>query len=74
MNYIQRIKDLREDKDLSQQQLALILKKSQQGYAHIENQRARLSIDDLIILCRYYNVSSDYILGFTDKQIPLPKN
>lgn len=73
MIYIERIRALREDNDLKQKDIAIILKKSQQGYAHLENEQARLSIDDLITLCRYYNISADYVLGFTDKQKPLPK-
>ncbi|MBQ8182418.1 MAG: helix-turn-helix transcriptional regulator [Clostridia bacterium] len=73
MNYTQRIRALREDKDLKQKDIAIILKKSQQGYAHLENEQARLSIEDLIALCKFYNVSADYILGFTDTVTPLPK-
>lgn len=73
MIYIERIRSLREDNDLKQKDIAKLLKKSQQGYAHLENEQARLSIDDLITLCRYYDISADYILGFTDKANPLPK-
>lgn len=73
MIYTERIKALREDNDKKQKEIAIILKKSQQGYAHLENEQARLSVDDLITLCRYYDVSADYILGFTDKIKPLPK-
>ena len=73
MIYTERIKALREDNDKKQKEIAIILKKSQQGYAHIENEEARLSIDDLITLCRYYDISADYILGFTDQIKPLPK-
>lgn len=67
----QRIRSLREDRDLTQRDVALVLKKSQQGYAHLENEQARLSIEDLITLCKFYNVSADYILGFTDEVKPL---
>ena len=74
MKYIQRIIELREDHDLNQKEVAKILNKSQQGYSHLENQKARFTIDDLIKLCQYYNVSADYILGFTDTKKPLPKN
>ena len=74
MIYTERIRALREDRDKKQKEIAVVLKKSQQGYAHLENEQARLSIDDLITLCRYYNVSADYILGFTETPIPLPKN
>lgn len=73
MIYTERIRALREDRDKKQKEIATVLKKSQQGYAHLENEQARLSIEDLITLCRYYDISADYILGFTDKQNPLPK-
>ncbi|MGN0520272.1 MAG: helix-turn-helix transcriptional regulator [Candidatus Fimenecus sp.] len=66
-----RIRNLREDHDMTQAQAAAILNKSQQGYAHLENGRADLSIDDLRALCRYYNISADYILGLTDTPRPL---
>ncbi len=65
--YIKRLTDLRIDNDLTQIEVAKIINKSQQGYAHIENGRANISVDDLIILCEFYKVSPDYILGFTDK-------
>lgn len=73
MDYINKIIALREDKDLRQEDIAKILQKTQQGYNHIERRRAKLSIDDLIILCYFYNVSADYILGFTNEAKPLPK-
>lgn len=73
MNYADRIRALREDKDLRQIDVATVLKKSQQGYAHLENEEARLSVEDLRTLCEYYNVTADYILGFTDAPTPLPK-
>lgn len=63
MNYVDRLKELREDNDLNQSQVAKVINKSQQGYAHLENGKARFSIDDLIKLCKLYNVSADYILG-----------
>ena len=43
-----------------------ILNKSQQGYSHIEAGRAELKIDDLIKLCRFYDLSADYLIGLTD--------
>lgn len=67
MSYVNKLRELREDRDLSQAQVGKLLNKSQQGYAHLENGKARFSIDDLIKLCEFYEVSSDYILG-------LPKN
>ena len=47
-NYYPRLKDLREDHDLTQAELGKLLNKSQQGYNHIESGRAELKIDDLI--------------------------
>lgn len=73
MDYIQRIRDLREDKDLTQKQLGVILNTTQSYYAKYENGRNELPLHHLITLCRYYNVSADYILGFTDTPSPLPK-
>ena len=63
MDYRQRLREIREDRDLSQAQVGIVINKSQQGYSHIENGRAELKIDDLILLCRFYNLSADYIIG-----------
>ena len=67
MNYRQRMRNLREDHDLSQTEVAQLLNKSQQGYSHIENGRAELKIEDLILLCKFYHVSSDYLIGLVDE-------
>ena len=67
MDYRTRMKNIREDRDLTQSDIAKILNKSQQGYNHIEMGRAELKIDDLIKLCKYYGVSSDYFIGLSDK-------
>ncbi|MBQ0108770.1 MAG: helix-turn-helix transcriptional regulator [Clostridiales bacterium] len=68
MNYRQRLRALREDHDKTQAEIGKLINKSQQGYGHIEDGRAELKIDDLIILCRYYKVSADYIIGLTDSR------
>lgn len=65
MDYRQRLREIREDRDLSQAEVGKVINKSQQGYSHIENGRAELKIDDLILLCRFYNLSADYIIGLT---------
>ena len=70
MNYRDRIRGLREDKDLTQAEIGELLKKSQQGYSHIENGRAELKIDDLKLLCEFYNVSADYIIGLINEPRP----
>ncbi len=66
MNYRTRMRELREDNDLTQKQVGAIINKSQQGYSHIEDGRAELKIDDLITLCRFYNVSADYFIGLSN--------
>ena len=68
MNYRERMRALREDKDLKQKDVALIINKSQQGYSHIEEGRAELKIDDLIKLCKFYGVTADYFIGLSDNK------
>ena len=67
MNYRIRMRNLREDHDLTQKQVGAVINKSQQGYSHIEDGRAELKIDDLIVLCKFYGVTADYFIGLTDK-------
>ncbi len=68
MKYRERMRNLREDNDLTQREVAKIINKSQQGYSHIEEGRAELKIDDMIKLCKFYGVSADYFVGITDKK------
>ena len=67
MEYRIRIRNVREDRDLTQAEIGALLNKSQQGYNHIEAGRAELKIDDLVKLCRFYDLSADYLIGLTDK-------
>lgn len=60
-----RIRDLREDRDLTQKQLAVILNCSQQVYSNYELGQRDIPTDILIKLSTYYDVSTDYILGLT---------
>ncbi len=69
MNYRVRMRNLREDNDLTQKQVGVIINKSQQGYSHIEDGRAELKIDDLIKLCDFYGVSADYFIGRSDDKV-----
>ena len=62
-----RIRDLREDRDLSQTQIAKILGMSQTGYSKYETGENDLSTAVLIKLARFYGTSIDYILGETDE-------
>ncbi len=66
MDYRERMRALREDNDFTQAQIGKLLNKSQQGYNHIETGRAELKIEDLCILCKFYHVSADYLIGLTD--------
>lgn len=68
MDYRIRMRNLREDHDLTQKAVGAIIQKSQQGYSHIEDGRAELKIDDLIKLCRFYGVSADYLIGLSDEK------
>ena len=69
MNYRERMKNIREDRDLTQADVGKVINKSQQGYNHIETGRAELKIDDLVRLCKFYDVSADYFIGLTDNQV-----
>lgn len=63
----QRIRDLREDRDLTQKQLAEQLNCSQQVYSNYELGQRDIPTDILIKLAKFYRVSVDYILGLTDQ-------
>lgn len=62
----QRIKDLREDADLTQKEVANLLHCSQQAYSYYELGQRDIPTNVLIELSNYYNVSIDYILGTTN--------
>jgi transcriptional regulator with XRE-family HTH domain len=61
-----RIRDLREDRDLTQKKMAAILNCSQQVYSNYELGQRDIPTDILIKLSHFYHVSTDYILGLTD--------
>ena len=65
-----RLKDLREDNDLYQQDIAKILKTTQQQYSKYENEIRDIPIHHLIKLAKFYNTSIDYIVGITNKKEP----
>ncbi len=66
-SYVKRIRDLREDNDKTQQEIADILGTSQTMYARYERGANELPIRHLITLCKYYKVSADYILNIKEK-------
>lgn len=68
MDYLDRLIAERIDRDLSQKTVGEIINKSQQGYDHIEKRRAKLTIEDFMKLCEFYNVSPEYYLGYKEKR------
>lgn len=60
--YLKRLRDLREDNDLKQAYVASVLKITRQQYQLYESGKRTLPIDLLVVLCKFYNVSADYIL------------
>lgn len=66
MYYLQRLKDLREDMDLQQTDIARLLKTTQPQYSRYETGERELPIRHLVTLADFYNVSADYILGRTN--------
>ena len=68
MDYVRILRDLREDADKTQTQIAEVLGTSQTMYARYERGANELPIRHLIALCKYYHVSADYILGLENKK------
>ena len=65
-----RIKDLREDADLTQKEIADYLHIKQNTYSQYENGQRQIPIDALIALAKYYKTSVDYVLELTDERKP----
>ena len=66
MEYYERLKDVREDHDLTQADVAEILKTTRQQVSKWETGAQMMGVDKYIILAKYYNVSVDYLLGLID--------
>lgn len=67
MNYYQRLRDIREDNDLTQADVAKALNIQQTQYSRYERGATQMSIDKYIVLAKYYNISLDYITGIIDE-------
>ena len=74
MTYQERIHDLREDNDFTQNTVATYLGIEQTTYSQYELGKRSLPIELVIELCKFYNVSADYLLGLTNKKKPFPKD
>ena len=71
MEYYQRMKDLREDHDLSQEDIAKVLQTTQEQISKYETGRQMMGMDKYIKLAKYYNVTLDYLAGLIDTPIKL---
>ena len=71
---VNRLKEIREDNDLFQKDIAKILNMSQNGYSSYETGRLDIPTDVLKKLAEYYKTSIDYILYLTDERKPYPKS
>ena len=71
--YENRLRDLREDKDLKQKDIAELLKVHQTTYSDYELGRLNIPIPTIHTLADFYNVSVDYLLGRTNRKEPYPK-
>ena len=69
-----RLKDLREDKDLCQKDLARVLNISQTNYSKYELEKINIPIETLRKLAIFFETSTDYILGLTNESTPYPRN
>ena len=69
----EKIRNLREDADLNQTQLALAINVTQRKISYIECGKYEPAMNDIVALCKFFNVPSDYLLGLTDTKKPYPK-
>ncbi len=69
-----RLRDLREDKDLLQKDIAKVLNMSQTGYSQYETETNDIPTEILKKLASYYDTSIDYLLCLTDERKPYPKS
>lgn len=68
-----RIRDLREDQDLSQQQIADYLMCDQSLYSKYEREERTVPLEIMVKLAEYYHTSIDYLVGLTDRKTPYPR-
>ena len=69
-----RLKDLREDHDLKQEEIAKILNISQTNYSKYELEKVNIPISSLIVLADFYTTSIDYLIGLTDEIKPYTRS
>lgn len=69
-----RLRDLREDNDMTQAAMANMLKCSQQTYSRYESHTTEIPLESLITLAEFYNTSIDYLLGITNVKEPYKRH
>ncbi len=73
MDALDRIRELREDKEKNQEEIAKILHVGQKTYSDYETRKTRIPLDRLILLAKYYDVDMNYICGLTNEPNKFPK-
>lgn len=74
MYYLRRLRDLRQDHDLTQKEVAGLLEIDQRVYSTYETGKREIPLRHLVALAKYYQTSTDYLLGLTDIPTPYPGN
>ncbi|MDE6751748.1 MAG: helix-turn-helix domain-containing protein [Eubacterium sp.] len=72
MDYIDRLTEIRNDRDIKQSTIAEILGVKQSAVSKYEKRRTQYTVDDIIKLCNFYKISADYILGLPEN-LEFPK-
>ena len=73
MDYIERIRALREDEDYTQSEIAKLLHIGQKTYSDYETRKTRIPLESVLLLAEFYHVDMNYICGLTDEKKPFPK-
>ena len=72
MDYVEKLTMLRVDRDISQKQIAALLGCQQSAVSKYETRKVPYRVEDVLTLCKFYNVSADYLLGLPP-DMPYPK-
>ena len=72
LTFAEKLRLLREEKELNQTELGRAVNMTQRKISYLENGKYEPSMEDIKLLCRFFNVSADYLLGFS-KPLPYPK-
>lgn len=72
MTFGEKLRLLREEQELNQTELGKAMNMTQRKISYLENDKYEPSIEDIKAICRFFNISADYLLGFP-KNLPYPK-